>query len=240
MSEREEEDPPSPSAAAEDPSASGIWQVPLDAFFRLQLALPRLQPLPPLDGSLQGWPRAALLPDLSSLHGQGSFGRVLAGWTLDGLAFGVEVDVGHDLRLDPEHPFRSDGIEVWVDTRDSREARKPTRFCHHFLLLPGGHGPRGRACYVQEMNPGGVKRPEDMADIQRIRAKAEVGRGGYTLEFLLPREVLAGYAPLEATSVALAYRLRSSVYGVQDLAFGEHFPLWRNPSLWLSARLAAG
>ena len=31
--------------------------------------------------------------------------------------------------------------EVWFDTRGSRDARKPTPYCHHFLpLMPDGPG----------------------------------------------------------------------------------------------------
>jgi hypothetical protein len=223
--------------AGEDPAATGMMRLPLDAFFRIQIALPRLRPLPPLDGSLGGWPQSSRLPDLTTLHGQLAFGEVRAGWAPEGLAFAVRADVGHVVHVDREHPFRSDGIEVWIDTRDSRDARKPTRFCHHFLVLPGGAGLGGRTCAVRELNPGGVKRPEDMADVRRIHAAARPTGQGYALECFLPAEVLVGYTPQEAVSIGLAYRLRSPVCGLQDLAWGEGFPLWRNPSLWLSARL---
>lgn len=227
----------------EGDAVTGMIQIPLDAFFQVRLALPRLRPLPPLDGSLQGWPAAARLPDLSSLHFQSAFGQVYVGWTLDGIAFAVAVATSHPLRLDREHPFRSDGLEIWIDTRDSRTARKPTRFCHHFLVLPGASGTRGAPPHVQEMNPGGVRRAEEMADLSRVHLAARIpglpaqGSKGYSLEGFLPREVLTGYAPPESTSIALGYRLRSSIDGVQDLAFGTAFPLWRNPSLWLSAAL---
>lgn len=217
---------------------SGIIRVPLDAFADISLRLPRLSPLPPLDGTLAGWPEAALLPDLSGLHGQSSFARAWAGWNVDGLAVAFEVRVTLPLQIATERPFQSDGVEIWVDTRDARAARKPSRFCHHFVVLPGGRGPGGRQPFVTEINPGGVKRPGDLADLRHIRGAARVREGtGYTLEVLLPREALVGYAPLESASVGLAYRVRSPVLGLQDLAFGERFPIWRNPSLWRSAKL---
>jgi hypothetical protein len=237
MAARDEaRDPDAASGAGAAPEVP----VPLDAFFRLQVRLPRLDPLPPLDGSLRGWPPEATLPDLAELHDQIAFGRVAVGWSPQGLAFAVAVQLPRSPEVDPEHPFRSDGIEIWIDTRDSRVARRPTRFCHHFLFLAGGRGPQGRPPAIAELNPGGVKRPQDMADLRRIRATLRRGpaeRPGYVLEFLLPPEVLTGFAPVEATSIGLGYRLRSPALGVQDLAFGEAFPLWRNPSLWLSAVL---
>lgn len=241
-------------------------RVTLDAFVDVQLRLPRLAPLPRLDGSLTGWPNQALQPDLTGLHNQSAFARVWGGWSVDGLALAFDVQVGHALHIQAQRPFQSDGVEIWCDTRDSRAARKPTRFCHHFIVLPGGRGQlgadggaTGRALarhhprhdpptrqtappeglpLVLEMNPGGVKKPGDMADLSRIQAAAHIRPGeGYTLEVFLPREVLSGYAPLESTSIALGYRIRDTGMGLQDLAFGEQFPIWRNPSLWRSARL---
>ena len=217
---------------------AGMIQVPLDAFLEISLRLPRLSPLPPLDGSLTGWPDDALLPDLSALHGQSAFARAWAGWSIDGLALAFDVHATHQLQIAPDRPFQSEGVEIWVDTRDARAARKPTRFCHHFVVLPGGQGPGGRQPLVTELNPGGVKKTEDMSDLRHVRAAARTQPGtGYRLEVLLGREALVGYSPLESPSIGLAYRVRSTVAGLQDLAFGERFPIWRNPSLWRSAKL---
>jgi len=224
----------------DDPGAadSGVLAVPLDPFLDIRLRLPRLRPLPPLDGSLGGWPEQALQPDLTGLHDQTAFARVWCGWSIDGLALAFDVRGPHTLRIEPDRPFRSDGVEIWCDTRDSRTARKPTRFCHHFVVLPGGRGQGGRLPVALELNPGGVKKPGDMADLTLIRSAARIRPGeGYALEILLAREVLSGYAPLESASVGLGYRVRSTALGLQDLAFGERFPIWRNPSLWRSATL---
>ena len=212
----------------------------LDAFFRLQIALPRLRPLPPLDGSLRGWPETARLPDLAALHFQPSFASAYAGWTLDGLALGFAVG-HHPERQDPAHPLRSDGVEIWIDTRDSRTARKLTRFCHHFRILPRGLGRRPFFEQVRAGADGGTD--DEGPDAQQLRVAVKTpgprqrGAEGYALEVFLSRELLTGYAPMEATSIGLGYRVRSSRAGVQDLTFGERFPLWRNPSLWMSARL---
>lgn len=225
------------SGAPEGPDL-GMVRVPMDAFLEIRLRLPRLPARLPFDGTLAGWPESALLPDLSGLHGQTAFARVHAGWRPDGLAFAFQVQVEHALRIRAEHAFQSDGVEVWVDTRDSRAARKPTRFCHHFLVLPGGRGADGRLPTVLQWNPGGARKDEEMADLSLVRTGLAVQSGrGYTLEVFLPEEVLVGYAPLETGALGIGYRVRSSVLGVQDLAFGERFPIWRNPSLWRSARL---
>lgn len=227
---------------------SGMVQVPFDAFFELQLRIPRLAPLPPLDGSLRGWPAGALLPDLTGLHGQRAFARVLAGWSVAGLALGFEVDAPPGpLRVDVRHPYRSDGVELWCDTRDARAARRLTRFCHHFLVLAGSGEPGVDTAWVRRFGqaegdptaarppaPDGPGGDQGTPPLGRVRLRPH---GGYALEVFLPREALPGYAPLESGSVGLAYRLRSSRLGVQDLAFGERFPLWRNPGLWRSVRL---
>ena len=43
---------------------------------------------------------------------------------------------GHEAR-----PRASDGVTLWVDTRDARTSHRATRYCHQFHLLPTGGGP---------------------------------------------------------------------------------------------------
>jgi hypothetical protein len=211
-------------------------RVPLDAFVDVVLRIPRLDPLPPLDGGLRRWPPEGLLPDLTGLHDQVAFGRAWAGWSPQGLAFAFDVEAGHDLWGDPDHPYRSDGVEVWVDTRDSRDAKKPTPYCHHLVVVAGAQG-----AVAVGLRVGGSAPPDERERLGHVRAEARGGtgraRGRYGLEVFLAAEAMDGYAPLESGSVGLAYRLRSSRRAVQDLSFGDAFPLWRNPSLWRSARL---
>lgn len=203
-------------------------RVPLDAFLDIAVRIPRLHPHPPLDGRLTGWPATALLPDLSALHDQHGFGRVLAGWSVDGLALAFDVRASHPLWVDPQYPARSDGVEIWCDTRDSRQARRLTPFCHHFRILPILHQP-----HVREVREGDAGQP-----VPAVRAGVRIQPGhGYGLEVFLPREALRGYAPLESASLGLGYRIRGSRGGLQDLAFGERFPIWHNPSLWRSVQL---
>ena len=34
----------------------------------------------------------------------------------------------------------SDGLSIWIDTRDTQSVHRATRFCHRFVLLPQGAG----------------------------------------------------------------------------------------------------
>ncbi len=36
----------------------------------------------------------------------------------------------------------SDGLRVWIDTRDTHNIHRASRFCHQFVFLPTGGGPR--------------------------------------------------------------------------------------------------
>ena len=37
-------------------------------------------------------------------------------------------------------PEDSDGLQVWIDTRDVHNVHRAGRFCHRFIFLPGGGG----------------------------------------------------------------------------------------------------
>lgn len=215
-------------------ATAGMVRVPFDAFLEVGLRLPRLGALPPVRSLRQEWPEASRLPDLSGLHGGASFARAWAGWHPDGLALRFHVDSGQPPWARRDAPYRSDGVHLWLDTRDSREARKLTPYCHHALVTADAHDGPTVAVFEQAAAQRWAAAPEALPLVSAALAPSEAG---YRLEVVLPAEVLHGYAPREAPSLGLAYRVRIPRGPVQDLAFGDAFPLWRNPSLWRSARL---
>jgi len=85
------------------------------------------------------------LPCFAELEGARVFGEVRAGWNEGGLFFTARVEGKRqtpwcrDSRIED-----SDGLRVWIDTRDTHNIHRASRHCHSFAALPGGSG-RGLA-----------------------------------------------------------------------------------------------
>src|SRR5436853_1251674 len=81
------------------------------------------------------------LPCFAELAGKKSFADVRLGWSEAGIALNVTVQGKQqppwcrDSRIDD-----SDGVQIWIDTRNTQNIHRAGRFCHRFALLPVGSG----------------------------------------------------------------------------------------------------
>lgn len=201
--------------------------------FRYSLSV-RYEPKLPRSGKkLLALTEADRLPDFAALDATRSFGDLRMAWNERGLAISVEVGGKQQPpRCDPQTPDLSDGLQVWIDTRNTQSIHRASRFCHHFCLLPRGAG-RGQT------EPFGIQLPiarareaSPLADSKEIRLAATVGKSGYLLEAWLPARVLHGYDPESQARLGFYYNLRDSELGEQTLSVGSEFPFAYDPSLW--------
>ena len=66
---------------------------------------------------------------------------MLLAWNDFGLAVQVEVrGKSQPLVGDADKPSGSDGLRLWIDTRDSRTGHRGSRYCHQFAFFPTGGG----------------------------------------------------------------------------------------------------
>ncbi|MBN2580882.1 MAG: hypothetical protein JXB10_17990 [Pirellulales bacterium] len=81
------------------------------------------------------------LAGLGELENRPEWAEVRAAWNRQGLAFAVRVQ---GKRQPPwraaGRPEESDGLQVWIDTRDVHNVHRAGRFCHRFAFLPGSEG----------------------------------------------------------------------------------------------------
>lgn len=128
--------------------------------------------------------------------------------------------------------MESDGLQVWLDTRDTHNVHRASRFCHRFACLPFG---------------GGRKRNEPLADqllINRARENARPVRpgdlkcrseqrvDGYLLELFLPAAALTGFEPAEHPRLGFTYAVFDQELGEQAFTVGGELPYDEDPSLW--------
>ena len=162
-----------------------------------------------------------------------NFAQLALGWNELGLALEVEVR-GKEKPLagDISRPRGSDGVTLWLDTRDARASHRASRYCHQFHFLATGGGPdHDEPAFVQTK----INRALDdapFAPAHSVLLRVHTRAGGYLLEAFLPTAALHGYDPAEHPRLGFFLTVRDEELGDQTLSVGPEFPYWEDPSLW--------
>jgi len=216
--------------------------LPQRFLFRFAHPCPRLDELPREDGDdLLDLPESARLENFAGLEGRRNFADVRLAWNERGLAVQVEVR-GKEQPPggDAARPRHSDGLTLWLDTRDARTSHRASRFCHqlHFLAAGGGDD-RDEPLFVQTKINRATQdaAPVDAAAVLLTRRRAP---GGYRLEAFVPAEALTGFDPEQHPRLGVFYAVRDQELGEQLLGAGAEFPFAEDPSLWAVLELVAG
>src|SRR5690606_38675280 len=118
--------------------------VPPEFLFRCTFGVPKVDRLPRRGKQLLNLPAECRLPSLGEMTNRRSFGEVSLAWNDNGLGMSVNVrGRSGPPQCDPEKPGTSDGLQLWIDTRDTHSVHRATRFCQLFEVLPAGGGEDG-------------------------------------------------------------------------------------------------
>ena len=178
------------------------------------------------------------LISLAELDGVQPYADVRACWSDQGLGFHVRVEGKQQppwcrsTRLED-----SDGLQVWIDTRDTHNIHRASRFCHRFVFLPGGGG---RAFAEPLADQLIINRARDNAPSIRpqiLKIRSETFDGGYQLEAFLPVEALAGFDPTEHPRLGFTYALYDRELGLQTFSIGTDYPYEEDPSVWATLEM---
>lgn len=213
--------------------------LPAPFLFRLSYSCPYVP---------QAWDRVACrfadLPDSaridqrSQLSERKSFADLRLAWNESGLAVQVAIK-GKDTPPvgDASRPRASDGLFLWLDTRDTRNIHRASRYCHQFYFLPTGGGNE-----ADEPVCGQVKIHRALADAPvcsagSIPLACDRLKSGYRLRAFLPGELLTGFDPETNPRLGFFYAVRDQELGEQTLGLTPEFPYWEDPSLWSTLEL---
>jgi hypothetical protein len=209
--------------------------IPFKAYFSFSFPIHRLQETPALLARPKDWADRYLVPVTAGMDGVEPFAKVYAGWSDGGMWSAFRVDQKQRPRPRPERFWTGDACEVWIDTRGSRDAHKPTPYCHHFYLMPdgpqGGVPPIG---FVRMLRPSSGGREPDLS---RVRVARRTMDSGYAIEAFFPAEVLHGYDPHDSPVIGFCYNVCSVSMGRMHLSLSEGFRVWEDPSMWASCTL---
>ncbi|MFO7904841.1 MAG: hypothetical protein ACQESR_14470 [Planctomycetota bacterium] len=179
------------------------------------------------------------VPSFRELEGNKLFADLRVAWNKEGLAFDVRV-VGkarapwcRDTR-----PADSDGLHVWIDTRDTHNIHRASRFCHRFAFLPRGTGAGGNSPLAQSVPINRAKEPPNAPAPSTLRVRSEKRATGYALEAFVPAAALNGYDPDEYPRLGFSYAVIDHELGWQTFSVGPELPFMEDPSLWGTLELA--
>ncbi len=204
--------------------------------FRFSVPCHRCEPLWPAKGPELG--PEYTLPSFGELEGRPKFADVRAAWSHEGLRFAVHVSgKKQNVWCRSSRPEDSDGLHVWIDTRDTHNIHRASRFCHRFALLPAGGGgsetqPVARLLMIDRAR----ENPKSVAD-SMLGIRAAVRSGGYTLQAHIPAAALTGFDPPEHPRLGFTYAVVDRELGWQTFTMGPEFPIDEDPSLWGSLEL---
>ncbi len=222
---------------------SGV--LPGGFLFRYQLEAARIDRPPGPEDPAPALDELPPLPDLQALSEppadatQPPFASVWLAWHETGLA--VQLVVRGKIR-----PARcreasadaSDGLTVWIDTRNTQTIHRASRFCHAFTFLPTGGG-RGEDRPVAVPRPIAQARDDAPAPPpDSLRVASQLADDGYSLQGWIAAGALHGWDTETITAVGFTYRVHDNEMGDQTLALGDEFPYDRDPSLWTVLNLS--
>jgi hypothetical protein len=208
--------------------------VPPRFVFRFSLPCGRRDPLW-TDKSLEAKYRLASFAELDAAATPAEF---RAAWSQAGLAFTVLVT---GKRQPPwcrtSQPDESDGVQLWIDTRDVHNVHRASRFCHRFLFMPAGAGTRLDQPVAQWLPINRAREQPRAIAPGQLQVRCQRRSDGYVLDILIPAAALTGFDPAEHPRLGFNYALIDRELGPQTLSVGNPLPFEEDPSLWPSLEL---
>jgi hypothetical protein len=178
------------------------------------------------------------LPHFGEFESQYQFADMRIGWGEKGVYITLIVK-GRQLPLECRETaiLDSDSLYVWLDTRDTHDVHRATRFCHWFVLLPAGAGAKKNKPVA---NPVKINRAREVSPAfnrAKIGIESEVTKTGYKINALIPAASLNGWDPNEHHNLGFNFMVNDSELGYQTLALGPDMPIEEDPSLWHTLHL---
>jgi hypothetical protein len=178
------------------------------------------------------------IPVFSSLDGRNPFADFRIGWSEKGLFVYVEVLGKSRLPFCRQTAIlESEGVQLWIDTRDTHNIHRASRFCHWFVILPAGGGVKGTEPLATMLK---INRARDFPKTfgqARLQVKSQVSASGYSLSVFIPGSALDGWDTAEHRRMGFNYLVQDKELGSQPLAITSEFPISEDPSLWQTLEL---
>lgn len=181
------------------------------------------------------------LPSLNELEGQRSFADIRAAWSDAGLTFSVRVEGKRHPSWCRESKLEdSDGLQLWIDTRDTHNIHRASRFCHRFIFLPAGAGRTYADPVCDQLLVDRARENANPIRPGQLRVACDKRVDGYVMSLFIPAAALTGFNPADHPKLGFTYYLFDRELGRQYFSVGDEFPFAADPSLWGTLELSRG
>ncbi len=185
------------------------------------------------DVRLLDLPDTCVIDNLAGIDNEKNFADVRLAWNELGIGLQVEVRGKQQLPVGSlERPRGSDGVTLWLDTRDARANHRASRYCHQFHFLAAGGGSEHDEPAFAQTRINRASEDATLANAGTVLLKVHTKKSGYLMEAFLPASILNGYDPDEHRRLGFFYAVRDDELGEQLLSMSPEFPFWEDPSLW--------
>ncbi|HAN97234.1 MAG TPA: hypothetical protein DCQ98_07295 [Planctomycetaceae bacterium] len=183
-------------------------------------------------------PEAYRLPTFAELAGKRPFADVRGAWNESGLLFEAKVVRKSQVSWCREGmPADSDGLHLWIDTRDTHTIHRASRYCHRFMAAPIGAGKAGIDPFAVMLSIPRAKEEPKSASREPLPVVAKRLPDGYWLAVRIPADRLFGYEPIDHPRIGFFYSVVDRELGNQNWNLGGDYPYVEDPSLWGTADL---
>jgi len=174
-----------------------------------------------------------LLPSFAELDDAPHRVAVRFAWNEQGLLFSTAVTGKKQALWCRESRIEeSDGFYLWIDTRDTHNIHRASRFCHQFVFLPSGGGHRQDEPVAELL---AINRARENPKPLRPGALGAVHRklrDGYRLDGHIPAPALTGFQPAEHPRLGFHWAVIDRELGELTFCCPPTLPYREDPSTW--------
>ena len=212
--------------------------VPHQFLFRFSIPVYRVARLPKRGRMLLNLPAECRLPAFGELDDVQPFGELRIGWNEKGVGVSVDVRGKRERpRCRIEEPTESDGLQLWVDTRNTQSIHRASRFCHRYAFLPRGGGSSAEEPVADQLLIHRARENARPVRVRELQVLSRVSPEAYELSAYIPAVALGGYDPEGQPRLGFTYALLDRERGLQTFSAGAGFPYEEDPSCWAEAHL---
>lgn len=156
-----------------------------------------------------------------------------AAWNARGLAISLDVR-GKSSTSKFKRVDEFNGLQVWIDTRDTHTIHRANRFCHWFHIVPTANG---QAAEVRALQIPRAVEDASLDHADQCLVACETRADGYLMEAWLPAAALNGFDAETCPRLGFYALLKDPEFGEVPLTIASEFPFSTDPSLWQTLEL---
>jgi hypothetical protein len=158
---------------------------------------------------------------------------VRAAWSEQGVVFSVAVSGKKQAPWCRESKIEdSDGVYLWIDTRDTHNIHRASRFCHQFVILPSGGGHRQDEPVAELLAINRARENPKPIRPGMLGAVTHKLKDGYRLDVAIPAAALTGFDPAEHPRLGFHWAVIDREIGEHTFCCPSALPYREDPSTW--------